>query len=74
MIIDKKVIEMEELSSTVQFRVFLKTIFMIPIAVIVHFFGAMVTLIYIPTTVHDLLYQSAKVKQIMLKGKDNGII
>jgi hypothetical protein len=74
MIIDKKVIDSEELSFSVQFKIFLKTIFMIPIAVIVHFVGALVTLIFIPTTVYDLLYQSAKIKQIILKGKDNGII
>ena len=74
MTIDKKIIDMEELSSSEQFRVFLKTIFMIPIAIIVHFFGALVTLIFIPTTVYDLLYQSAKVRQIIMKGKDNGTI
>lgn len=74
MTIDKKMIDAEKLSSSVQFRVFLKTILMIPIAVIVHFVGALLTLIFIPTTVYDLLYQSAKVKQIILKGKDNGAV
>jgi len=74
MTIDKKLVEAEVLSASVQFSIFLKTIFMIPIAVIVHFFGALVTLVYIPTTVYDLLYQSAKVKQIAMKGKDNGTV
>jgi hypothetical protein len=74
MTIDKKLVEAEVLSASVQFSIFLKTIFMIPIAVIVHFFGALVTLVYIPTTVYDLLYQSAKVKQIVMKGKDNGTV
>jgi hypothetical protein len=74
MIIDKKMIAVEKLSSSTQFIIFLKTIFMIPIAVIVHFFGALVTLIFIPTTVYDLLYQGAKVKQIIMKGKDNGTV
>jgi hypothetical protein len=74
MTIDKKLVEAEVLSASVQFSIFLKTIFMIPIAVIVHFFGALVTLIFIPTTVYDLLYQGAKVKQIIMKGKDNGTV
>ena len=74
MTINKKIIDMEELSFSEQLRVFLKTIFMIPIAIVVHFIGALLTLIFIPTTVYDLLYQSAKVKQIILKGKDNGTL
>lgn len=74
MTIDKKLVAMEELSSGVQFGVFLKTIFMIPIAIIVHFFGAFMTLVFIPTTVYDILYQSAKIKQIIAKGKNNGAV
>lgn len=74
MIIDKKVIDSEELSSSIQFKIFLKTICMIPVAVIVHFVGALLTLIFIPTTVYDLLYQSAKIKQIIMKGKNNGTV
>jgi len=72
--INKKIIITDELSYRVQIGIFLKTILMIPIAVIVHFFGALMTLIFIPTTIYDLLYQNAKVNKTISKGKENGSV
>jgi hypothetical protein len=62
MIIDKKTNETPRLSALDNFSIFLKTILMVPIAVAVHFLGALITLIFIPTTVYDLLYQNTKMK------------
>ena len=37
--------------------IFLKTILMIPLAVIAHILGAILVLILIPTTIHDIFYK-----------------
>lgn len=50
----------ETFSLVEQLSIFLKTILIIPLAIIVHFIGAVITLVFIPTTVYDMIYQSSK--------------
>ncbi len=74
MTIDKKLVELEKLSTRKYLIVFIKTILMIPIAIVAHIFGATITMLMIPNTVYDLIHEGTKVKQIIAKRKTNGTV